>query len=63
MAEVRLNGLYKVTMTEYESGYGQREIGVKFFDNETEAKAFVREYNKDPGDPDCFYRAESRKVN
>ena len=37
MAEVRFNGpLYKVTMTEYERGYGQREMGEKFFDNEEE---------------------------
>ena len=63
MAEVRLNGLYKVTMTEYERGYGQRDMGTKFFDNEAEAKAFVIEYNKDLGDPDCYYRADYRKVN
>jgi len=50
-------------MTEYERGYGQREMGVKFFDNEAEAKAFVANYNKDLGDPDCFYRADYRKVN
>jgi hypothetical protein len=62
MAEVRLNSLYKVTMTEYERGYGQRDMGTKFFDNEEEAKEFVKEYNKDPGDPDCYYRADYRKV-
>ena len=63
MAEVKLNGLYKVTMTEYERGYGQREMGVKFFDNEAEAKEYCRKYNEDLGDPDCFYRADYRKVN
>lgn len=63
MAEVKLNGLYKVTMTEYERGYGQREMGVRFFDNEQEAKSFVAEYNKELGDPDCFFRADYRKVN
>jgi hypothetical protein len=63
MSEVKLNGLYKVTMTEYERGYGQREMGVKFFDNEAEAKAFVTEYNRELGDPDCFFRADYRKVN
>lgn len=64
MAEVKVPGaLYKVTMTEYERGYGQRPMGEKFYDNEEEAKAFVAEYNKDPGDPDCFYRADYRKVN
>lgn len=63
MSEVKLNGLYKVTMTEYERGYGQRDMGVKFFDNEAEAKQFCENYNRDPGDPDCFYRADYRKVN
>lgn len=63
MAEVKLNGpLFKVTMTEYERGYGQRPMGEKLFDNEAEAKAFCAEYNKDPGDPDCYYRADYRKV-
>jgi hypothetical protein len=63
MPEVKLNRLYKVTMTEYERGYGQRDMGTKLFDNEAEAKAFVEEYNKDPGDPDCFFRASYRKIN
>lgn len=63
MPEVKLNGLYKVTMTEYERGYGQRIMGEKFFDNEEEARQFVAEYNRDPGDPDCFFRAEYRKLN
>lgn len=63
MAEVKLNGsLYRVTMTEYERGYGQRHMGTKFFDTEADAKAFVIEYNRDPGDPDCFFRAEYQKV-
>ncbi len=64
MAEVKFNGpLYKVTMTEYERGYGQREMGVRFFDNEEDAKQYCRKYNEDLGDPDCFYRADYRKVN
>ena len=62
MAEVKFPGpLYKVTMTEYERGYGQRDMGEKFFDNEEEAKAFCEKYFS--GDPDCYYRAEYRKVN
>ena len=62
MSEVKLNGsLFKVTMTEYERGYGQREMGVKFFDNETEAKKFCEEYFS--GDSECFYRADYRKVS
>ena len=63
MAEVKLNGLYKVTMTEYERGYGQRPMGEKFFDNEAEAKEFCAGYNDPPGDPECYYRAVYSKVN
>lgn len=63
MSEVKINGsLYKVTMTEYERGYGQRPMGETFFDNETEAKLYCKEYNADPGDPDCYFRADYRKV-
>ena len=62
MAEVKFPGpLYKVTMTEYERGYGQRDMGEKFFDNEEEAKTFCEKYFS--GGPDCYYRAEYRKVN
>lgn len=62
MAEVKLNNLYKVQMTEYERGWGQRDMGTKYFDNELEAKRFCDEYNKDPGDPECYYRASYTKV-
>jgi hypothetical protein len=62
MAEVKLNGLYKVTMTEYERGYGQREMGTAFFDNEKEAKEFCEKWS-DFTDPDCYYRADYRKIN
>lgn len=61
MAEIKLNELYKITMTEYESGYGQRDMGTKFFNNEAEAKQFCKEYDSDGYE--CFYRAEYRKVN
>ena len=60
--EVKLNTLYKVQMTEYERGWGQRDMGTKFFTTEEEAKAFCVEYNKDLGDPDCFFRASYTKV-
>jgi gamma-glutamyl phosphate reductase len=61
MAEVVMRSLYKVTMTEYERGWGQREMGVKFFDNEEEAKSFCREYFS--GNSECYFRAEYEKVN
>lgn len=63
MSEVTLNGsLYKVTMTEYERGYGQRPMGEKFFTTEAEAKQYCKEYNADLGDPDDYFRADYRKV-
>jgi uncharacterized membrane protein YiaA len=58
MAEVRLTqGLWKVTLTEYERGYGQRVIWVRYFDNEAEARS-VAEKSHDWSDPDDYYRAE-----
>jgi len=52
--------LYKVTMTEYERGYGQRPMGEAFFTTEEEAKQFCREYAS--GDSECYFRAEYRRV-
>ncbi len=61
MAQVLNPGpLYKVTMTEYERGYGQRPMGETYFTTEDEAKKFCEEYFS--GSPDCYYRAEYRKV-
>jgi hypothetical protein len=62
MSEVRLNGpLFKVTMTEYERGYGQRPMGEKYFDNEQEAQEFCKKYFS--GDSECYYRADYRKIS
>jgi hypothetical protein len=52
--------LYKVTMTEYERGFGQRHMGERFFEHEYEAKEFCRNYAS--GDEDCFFRASYTKV-
>lgn len=54
--------VYRVTMTEYERGWGQRPMGERYFDCERDAIAFCKEYNKDPGDPDCFFRASYTRV-
>ena len=63
MPEVKSPGpLYKVTMTEYERGYGQRPMGVKYFTTEREAEQFCYNYNNPPGDPDNFFRARYEKV-
>lgn len=60
MPEVKVGTLYKVTMTEYEKGWGQRPTGEKFFTTEEEAKQFCLEYAS--GDYDCYYRASYTKV-
>jgi len=61
MAEVKMKKpLFKVTMTEYEKGWGQRPMGEKFFTTEEEAKKFCEGYFF--GDPDCFFRATYTKV-
>ncbi len=36
---------WKVVITEYERGFGQRDGGVKFFDDEQEAIDYTDEYN------------------
>lgn len=61
MAEVKLNGLYKVTMREYERGYGQREMGTRYFTTEEEAKQFCKQYFS--GNSECYFRAEYQKVD
>ena len=61
MAQVNVGTLYRVTMTEYERGYGQRSMGECFFDNEDEARKFCAEYAS--GDSECFYRASFERVN
>lgn len=62
MAEVRFNGpLYKVTMREYERGYGQREMGTRFFDNEEDARQFCKQYFS--GNSECYFRADYERVN
>ncbi len=62
MPEVQVGTLYKVIMTEYERGWGQRPMGERFFTTEAEARQFCYDYNNPPGDPDCYYRASYTKV-
>ena len=46
MPEVKLTqNVYKVVLTEYERGWGQRHFDTKYFDNETEAEQYARDYN------------------
>lgn len=45
MPEVKVQNLYKVEIIESERGWGQKVDDVKYFDNEKEAKEFVKQYN------------------
>jgi hypothetical protein len=60
MAQVQVGSLYRVQCTEYERGYGQRDMGVYFFTTEEEARKFCEEYAS--GSPDCYFRASYEKV-
>ena len=60
MAQVQVGSLYRVQCTEYERGYGQRDMGVYFFTTEEEARRFCEEYAS--GSPDCYFRASYEKV-
>jgi hypothetical protein len=63
MMEVKLNGLYRVSITEYERGWGQRNdpSDTKFFTTLEEAKAYAAHW-EEGDDPDCFWRASIEKV-
>ena len=64
MAEVRLSGLYKVTITEYERGWGQRgdPNDTKFFTTCEEAEKYALHWEKD-GNPDYYFRTSIERVN
>ncbi len=60
MAQVTPGPLYKVTMTEYERGYGQRPMGETYFTTEQEAKEFCEKWAS--GNSECYFRASYEKV-
>ena len=53
---------YRVELTEYERGWGQRPWETIYFDNEAEARRFAedynRKYNNEPSAPDWYVRAD-----
>ena len=59
MAEIKMDALYEVTMTEHDDGC-QRPMGKKLFTTEQEAKTFCDNYFS--GNAGCYYRADYRKV-
>ena len=62
MAEIKFTSLYKVTVTEFERGWGQRvdPNDTKLFTTLEEAKAYKAHW--DGGSPECYWRAEIEKV-
>ena len=63
MAEVKVvQTLYKVQLTEYERGWGQKPWDEKFFDNESEARTWAKDYNEKHNNldyvPDWYVRAD-----
>jgi hypothetical protein len=53
---------YKVQLTEYERGWGQRPWETIYFDNEDEARRFAEDYNRrnntESHAPDWYVRAD-----
>jgi hypothetical protein len=63
MAEVKIGGLYKVTVTEYEAGWGQRvdENDTKYFTTLEEAEKYKAHWETG-GSYECFWRARIEKL-
>lgn len=54
--------VFKVVLTEYERGWGQRHWDTVYFDNEAEARAYAVNYNQTHNNedyaPDWYVRAD-----
>lgn len=64
MAEVKMGSVYKVSITEYELGWGQRvdPDDTKFFTTREEAEAYAKHW-EEGGCYECFWRATIEKVS
>lgn len=62
MAKVEIENMWKVVITEFERGWGQRVDETLYFDNEQEARDYARNYNtkhNPPGPvPDWYMTAD-----
>lgn len=62
MGQINLPKVYRVNIIESESGWGSKIDEIKYFDNEQEAREFVKSYNdkyNPPGPvPDWYMIAE-----
>jgi hypothetical protein len=63
MAEVTFTDLYRVTVVEYEAGWGQRidPNDTKLFTTREEAEAYKRRW-EEGGSPGCYWRADIEKI-
>jgi hypothetical protein len=56
------NAVFKVVLTEYERGWGQKHFDTWYFDNEAEARKAAIDYNLEHNNkdyvPDWYVRAE-----
>jgi hypothetical protein len=63
MAEVKMGTLYKVTVTEYEAGWGQRvdDNDTKYFTTLEEAEKYKAHWETG-GSYECFWRARIERI-
>jgi hypothetical protein len=63
MAEVKMGTLYKVTVTEYEAGWGQRvdDNDTKYFTTLEEAEKYKAHWETG-GSYECFWRANIERI-
>ena len=63
MAELKLQGTYRVTVTEYERGWGQRQDpdDTRYFTTLEEAQKYAKHW-EEGGTPDYFWRARIEKL-
>ena len=61
--EVKPGTLYRVVITEYEAGWGQRvdRADTKYFTTLEEAQAYKAHWEKDPS-YECYWRGEITKI-
>lgn len=45
MSQIKLQAVYKVEIIESEAGWGSKVDDTLYFDNEAEARLYVKEYN------------------
>jgi len=62
MAEVKLNGLYKVTVTEYDCGVQRTDPDdTRYYTTREEAEKYKAHWETG-GSRECYWRAEITKV-